>query len=302
MRLALITLALAAVPAMAQQDFSNVKVTAEQIAPGVHMLTGAGGNIAVLSGADGVILVDDQYAPLTPRIVDAVRKISPQPIRYVVNTHWHGDHTGGNENLGKAGAVIVAHDNVRRRMSRDQFMETFNSTVPASPAAALPVITFSDELTFHVNGQEIRVIHVEAAHTDGDSMIYLPGANVLHTGDVFFNGSFPFIDTSSGGSIHGIISAGDLALRLLNGGTTIIPGHGPKASIEDYRQYLEMLRTVRQRLETRIADGATLEQVLKDNPLADLNERWGGGFMKLDRFTTIVYGSLTPKLESGKGE
>ena len=186
------------------------EIRVERIAPGVAVLFGRGGNIGVSYGADGNILIDDQYAPATERVVAAVRTLDPDPIRYVINTHWHGDHTGGNENLGRAGTVIVAHDNVRVRMTMEQVVR--GERVPPSPAGALPVITFSEDLTFHLNGDEIRAHHVDHAHTDGDSLIYWRRANVLHMGDTYFNGLIPFIDLDSGGSIDGAIAAVETGL------------------------------------------------------------------------------------------
>ena len=201
------SLILLSAPAAAQQqpDWNAVEIRVERIAPGVAVLFGRGGNISLSYGDDGNVLIDDQYAPLTERILAAVRSVDPDPVRFVVNTHWHGDHTGGNENVGRAGAVIVAHHNVRRRMSMDQVVR--GNAVPASPAGALPIVTFSDDLTFHLNGDDIRVHHVEHAHTDGDSLVHWTRANVLHMGDTFFNGMLPFIDLDSGGSIDGLLDA-----------------------------------------------------------------------------------------------
>ncbi len=195
----------AATPAMAQRDWSNVEIRVERVAPGVAVLFGAGGNIGLSHGDDGNVIIDDQFAPLTDRIVAAVQTVDPDPIRFVVNTHWHGDHSGGNENLGRAGALIVAHDNVRRRMSMGQLLR--GDQVPPAPAAALPVVTFGENLTFHLNGDDIRVVHVEHAHTDGDALVYWTRANVIHMGDTFFNGMLPFIDLESGGSIDGLLAA-----------------------------------------------------------------------------------------------
>ena len=209
------------------QGFDQVVIQTQSLADGLHMLTGRGGNLVVSSGADGVFLVDDQFAPLSERILAAIAKISSQPLRFVVNTHWHGDHTGGNENMGRAGALIVAHDNVRRRMSADQFQAAFQRTVPAAPPAALPVITFGEDVTFHLNGGEVHVFHVARAHTDGDAIVHFRAGNSIHMGDTFFNGLYPFIDLDSGGSIDGVIAAVDRALPLMDKKTRVIPGHGP---------------------------------------------------------------------------
>ena len=213
-------------PVKAQQDLENVQIKTIPVADSIYMLIGQGGNIGVSAGDDGIFLIDDQFAPLTGKIRAAVGKISKEPIRFLINTHWHFDHTGGNENLGKAGVVIVAHDNVRQQMSVDQFIELFNREIPASPSIALPVITFNDTTTFHLNGSTIHAFHVEFAHTDGDSVIHFREANVIHTGDVYFNGIYPFIDVDSGGSINGMIAAVNRILALCDDQTKIIPGHG----------------------------------------------------------------------------
>jgi len=188
-------------------DFSKVEIVAHKVSEGLYMLQGAGGNIAVSVGEDAVFLVDDQYAPLTPKIKAAVAALTDKPIKFVLNTHWHGDHTGGNENLGSGGTLIVAHDNVRRRMSTEQFNAFFNRKTPPAPKAALPVVTFAESVRFHINGEEIHAFHVPPAHTDGDSIVHFTRANVIHTGDLFFNGLYPFIDVASGGGIDGMIAA-----------------------------------------------------------------------------------------------
>src|SRR6185503_12175274 len=195
-----------------QQDFSKVEVKSQKVAEGLYMLQGAGGNIGLSVGADAAFLVDDQYAPLTPKITAAVKALTDKPIKFVLNTHWHGDHTGGNENLGTAGTLIVAHDNVYRRMSTEQFITFFNEKVAASPKVALPVITFNDTLTFHLNGDDLHAFHVPPAHTDGDSIVHFRKADVIHMGDTFFNGMYPFIDVDSGGGIEGMIGAADKVL------------------------------------------------------------------------------------------
>jgi glyoxylase-like metal-dependent hydrolase (beta-lactamase superfamily II) len=289
---ALLGLVLAGPVAAQERDWSTVAVAATRLAEGVYMLTGAGGNIGVSAGENGVFLVDDQYAPLTPRIKAAVATISPQPIRFVLNTHWHGDHSGGNENLGGEGVLIVAHDNVRQRMSAEQFIELFGSRTPPSPPKALPVVTFSDAVTFHLNGDEIHAFHVPPAHTDGDSVIVFRKANVIHTGDLFFNGNYPFVDIWSGGSLEGMIGAADRILALADATTKIIPGHGKVASKADLQAYRDMLVAVREAVAPLVKAGRSLEEVKAARPLAALDARWGGGFIKPEIMTEIAYRSL----------
>jgi glyoxylase-like metal-dependent hydrolase (beta-lactamase superfamily II) len=280
-------------PLAAQRNFDDVEIRAEKLADGVHVLFGAGGNIGVSSGPDGVFLVDDQFAPLTDKIRAKIASLGGGAVRFVVNTHWHSDHTGGNENLGKAGAVIVAHDAVRRRMSVEHFMAEFDSTTPASPPAALPVVTFGDDVTFHLNGDEIHVFHVAPAHTDGDSFVHFRGADVLHVGDIWFNGSYPFVDLSSGGSLDGVLAAIDRALAVAGPQTRIIPGHGPVGGREALTAYAAMLRDARGRVAQRIAAGASLDDVLAAKLTADLDEKWGAGFIGPEAFVRMVYRSLT---------
>ncbi|HLL31877.1 MAG TPA: MBL fold metallo-hydrolase [Allosphingosinicella sp.] len=289
---AIASLVLLAVPASAQQDLSAVEIKVERIAPGVAVLFGAGGNIGLSYGADGNIIVDDQFAPLTDRILAAIATVDPDPVRFVVNTHWHFDHTGGNEAMGRRGAVIVAHSNVRTRMSSEQFIAALNSRVPASPKDALPVVTFEDGVTLHLNGDTLRIVHVAAAHTDGDSLVHWQKANVLHMGDTFFHKfSLPFIDLSSGGSIDGLIAAVDRGLALANPGTRIIPGHGPVASRAELAAYRAMLVDVRARVAAGIRARRTLAQIQATKPAA----RYGmaEGFIKPDQFVAFVHESLT---------
>ena len=277
----------------AQEDrFAGVEIETEQVAPGIYMLVGAGGNIGVSTGADGVFMIDDQFAPLTGRITAAIAALTDQPIRFVINTHWHGDHTGGNENLGNQGALIVAHDNVYQRMSRDTEIGAFNQVVPASPKAALPVITFNDNVTFRLNGEEIRAVHYRHSHTDGDSVIHFVNANVFHTGDIWFNGFYPFIDTSSGGSIDGVISSIRTLIDLADDNTRIIPGHGPLSDKQGMQGYLEMLETVRERMNNLIAEGKSLEEVIELKPNADYDDAMGKGFINPETFLTILYSDL----------
>jgi glyoxylase-like metal-dependent hydrolase (beta-lactamase superfamily II) len=279
----------AAAPAPPRQpNFDNVQIRVERLAPGVAVLFGRGGNIGLSYGADGNVIIDDQYAPLTDRILAAIRTLDPAPIRFVINTHWHGDHTGGNENVARTGAVIVAQDNVRRRMSMEQMVR--GDRVAPSPAGALPVVTFSEGVTFRLNGDDIRVIHVEHAHTDGDALVYWTHANVLHMGDTFFNGLLSFIDLDSGGSIDGAIVAAVAGLALANDATIIIPGHGPIARRADLERYRDMLINLRSRVGQGIAAGRTLEQI-KAEHLADA---YGppDGFITPDSLIETIYRSL----------
>jgi len=277
-----------AAPAAAQQDFSKVEVRAEKLAPTVWMLTGAGGNIGLSAGEDAVFLVDDQYAPLTERITAAIAQVSPKPVRFVLNTHWHGDHVGGNEKLGRAGAVIVAHDNTRKRLSTEQFLEMWRATVKPLPRAGLPVITFSRDTTFHLNGEEIRAFHVPRAHTDGDVIVHFSGSDVIHMGDVFWNRLYPLIDTGSGGTVDGMVAAVDRALALAGPGTRIIPGHGPLATKDDLAAYREMLATIGSRIKAMIREGKKLEEIVEANPTADFDAVWGKGFIPPRKFAEMV--------------
>jgi glyoxylase-like metal-dependent hydrolase (beta-lactamase superfamily II) len=289
--LAATALALASVPAAAQQDLSKVEIRTERLAPGVAVLFGAGGNIGVSYGEDGTIVVDDQFAPLTDRILSAVRKLKDDPVRFVVNTHWHFDHTGGNENLGKRGAVILAHSNVRERMSTDQFITALNAKVPPSPKEALPVVTFEDGVTLHLNGDTLHVVHAANAHTDGDSLVHWQKADVLHMGDTFFfRDSFPFVDLSSGGSIDGVIAAAGKGIAIAGPRTKIIPGHGPVATRADLVAYRAMLVDIRAKVQAGIRARMTLAQIQATKPAA----RYGmpSGFIPPERFVEAVYNSL----------
>ncbi|WP_295799397.1 MBL fold metallo-hydrolase [uncultured Microbulbifer sp.] len=286
-------LALAASASWAQRDFSKVEIQSQQVADNLYMLTGAGGNIALFAGDDGAFMVDDQFAPLSDKILAAVKNITDQPLRFVVNTHWHGDHTGGNENMGNTGALIVAHENVRKRMSTEQFTKLWNRTTPPAPAGALPVITFTDATTFHWNGDDVRVQHVDPAHTDGDSIIIFKKANVIHMGDTFFNGSYPYVDLSAGGSIDGVIDNASRVLKLADDKTRIIPGHGPLSDKKGLQQYHDLMVRLRNKIKTLVDAGNTREQVIAARPTREFDEHYGQGFMKPDIWTGIVYDSLS---------
>ena len=279
----------------AQDDkFKDVQIKTVSVTENIFMLLGEGGNIGVSIGDDGVFLIDDQFAPLTEKIKAAIAKLSDKAIRFVINTHWHYDHTGGNENLGKEGAIIVAHDNVYERMSKDTFIQAFNNTVPASPKVALPVITFNDTVTFRLNGHEIKVEHQANSHTDGDSIVFFKEANVIHMGDTFFNGFYPFIDSSSKGEVNGMIKTAERILAIVDNETKIIPGHGPLASKQDLEKFRDMLVLVRDRMQNLLDQGKTIEEIIALKPNADLDSTWGAGFLNPEAFLKVLH-SVMPK-------
>ncbi len=284
-----------AAPALAQQDFSKIEIKAEQLAPGVAVLFGAGGNIGVSYGEDGTTLIDDQYAPMTAKIQAAVTSLGAKPVKFLVNTHWHGDHSGGNENLGKAGAIIMAHDNVRVRLAAGAVSGAGTPgarTIPAAPPAALPVITYADGLKLHLNGEEVRVIHMPAAHTDGDSIIHWTKSNVIHMGDLFMlQISFPYVDRESGGDVRGFVAAADKVLAIANDQTKIIPGHGAIATRADLQNHRNMIATVIAKVEAGIKAGQTLDQIKASNPTDGFGVN-PKGFISADRFVETVYTQL----------
>lgn len=277
---------------LAGQNFDSITITRQRLADGVYLLQGAGGNIGVSTGKDGVFIIDDDYAPLTPKVKAAVAGVSISPIRFVINTHWHRDHTGGNANLGGEGVIIVAQENVRTRMSKEQFIKAYDAKVPAAAAVAWPVITFGESMAFYLNGDTVEVLHARAAHTDGDAIIHFRKANVIHTGDTFFNGFYPFIDVSTGGTLDGMIAAADTALSRSNDETRIIPGHGPVGNRSQLKVYRDMLATVRIRVARAKIQGMTAEQFLNADLLADLDSIWGKGFMTPAQFAAVAYSAV----------
>jgi glyoxylase-like metal-dependent hydrolase (beta-lactamase superfamily II) len=276
-----------------QAQWEDVTIKATHVGGQVHMLEGRGGNIAVFAGADGILLVDDQYAPLSEKIRSAVGEIHPGPVRFIVNTHYHSDHTQGNEEVAAPVTVVFAHDNVRERMTADQFIAGIEYTMEAAAPADLPVVTFSDNLTFHFNGEAVTAYHAEIAHTDGDSIIHFPNSNVIHMGDVFFNGRYPLIDHNNGGTVQGMISAVQFGLGLCRTGTRVIPGHGPLGDCADLETYGQMLADTSDRVRGLIEGGKTLEEIIAARPTADLDEKYGQNFIKPDVFVGFLFVSLT---------
>ena len=290
---ALLTIIFLALTSRAQDDLSKVEIKATKISGNIFMLEGSGGNIGVSVGNDGILIVDDQFAPLADKIKAALKQLGEGKLKFILNTHWHGDHTGGNVKFGPE-APIIAQTNVRKRLSTDQKSEFFKRTTPASPKEALPVITFDESLSVHFNGEEIKVIHFPQGHTDGDSVIFFTGSNVVHMGDDFFAGSFPFVDLESGGSVQGLTKNIAEILPKLPAGVKLIPGHGPISTAEDLKAYHRMLVETTEIVRKQMAANKPLEQIKKDG-LPDEWKSWGAGFVKTDMWLEIVYRSLSQK-------
>jgi len=286
---------LSATQVQAQQE---VVIETTDLGSGVYMLKGQGGNIGVIVGEDGVFMIDDQFAPLSDKIKAAIAEISDKPIKAVINTHWHGDHTGGNENFAKSGSVIVAHENVRKRMSTKQVMKAFGREVPASPKQALPVITFTEQLSFHINNDKLNVIHVPNAHTDGDAIIHFKNANVVHMGDTLFNGMYPFIDVGSGGSIQGFLQNLDNVINMSDANTQIIPGHGPMTNRAELSLYHAMLADIYNNYKNLKAQGKTLEEITEIGISKKYDEKFGQGFIKPDALLGFIHTSSDNNPES----
>lgn len=268
----------------------EVVITITKVANGVYMLQGQGGNIGLSVGEDGVLMIDSQFAPLTKKIKGAISKLSQKDIKYLVNTHWHYDHTNGNENIGKDKVTIVAHENVKKRLSEDSFIKAFNKTVPALSKVGLPTVTFNDKIEFSMNNENIEVIYQNNAHTDGDSIIFFKNANVVHTGDIYFNGFYPFIDESSKGDVDGVIKAAEYILSRIDDSTKVIPGHGKLSNKKELTYYKDTLVELNKRMKKLISEGKTLEEIVALKPFADYDKKLGGGFLPPEKFLKIFYG------------
>src|SRR5215470_5166486 len=275
-----------------QPDYSKVEIKVQKVSGSVYMLEGLGGNIGASVGDDGIVMVDDEFLPLADKIEAALKGITDKPVKFVLNTHWHGDHTGGNPHFGEK-APIIAQENVRKRLASGG--KTRFGEVKPAPKVALPVITFEENVTVHLNGEDIRAIHVPNGHTDGDSVIFFPQSNVVHMGDDFFNGGiFPFIDIASGGSVQGMIAGGEKVLAEVPDDVKIIPGHGPLATKDDLRKFITMLKETSAAVAAGIKQHKTLDQLKKEKVLAKWDS-WGQGFIKSDLFIEILYDSLKNK-------
>jgi cyclase len=282
---------LVATSVFGQRDFSKVEVKATKVAGTVYMITGAGGNIGVSAGADGLVMIDDQFAPLAPKIEAALKSIVDQPLRFLINTHYHGDHVGGNEHFG-AKTTIVAHENVRKRLASGG--KVWGNDVPPAPKTALPIVTFNDSLTLHLNGEDVRAVHMPHGHTDGDAVIWFTQSNVVHMGDNFFNGNFPVVDLDNGGSIQGMIDNIGKVLAVVPADAKIIPGHGPLSDKAGLTKFRDVLVATRAAVAEAVAAGKTVDRIKSEKVLAEWDS-WGQGFIKTDLWIEMLNRDLTAK-------
>src|SRR6266576_1487724 len=290
------TLCISALASAQDHDFSKVQMKVSKVAGNVYMLEGAGGNIGASVGEDGIVIVDDQYAPLADKIQGALKGVTDKPIRFIINTHYHGDHTGGNAIFQKQ-APVIAHDNVRKRLEQGGTAGNLGSIiheVKPQPKDALPILTFDHDMTVHLNGEDIRALHFPSGHTDGDSIIFFPKSNVVHMGDDFVRYGFPFIDLASGGSVDGMIAAMEEVIPELPPDVKVIPGHGAISNLDDVRDYVKMLKETRAVVETGVKAGKSLDQ-LKQEKVLEPWKKWSGDFVSSDAFVETLYNDLTGK-------
>lgn len=286
-----VILLFASISHLSAQD-KAVEFSTFQLSDTVYMLKGRGGNIGISTGEDGLYIIDDQLRPITDQLLKAIGKISNKPIRFVINTHYHADHVGGNETIGNAGAVLIAHENIRKRMTTEQVSIFMNNTTPPYPKGALPVVTFNDRLSLHLNGETATAYYVANGHTDGDSIIHFPVSNVIHMGDMFFNGLYPYVDLDAGGSMQGLVAAANLALSMADESTRIIPGHGPLGMTEDLKNYRNYLVQAGANVQTLIDEGMELGQIIAAKPTREWDESLGKTWITPAQFVTFIYNSL----------
>jgi len=293
--LATTAVALPAAPATLGEGAGGAATTIEvqRLRPGLHLLRGAGCNVVAWTGPDGTVLVDSGMAEVTPQLMESVARIAPSGVRFVVNTHWHPDHTGGNARLRQSGALAVSQDNVRLRMAEPQDLVEYALKVPAAAAEALPVVTFEDGLVLNLNGDRLELLHAPAAHTDGDGIAWWVEANVVHLGDVFYAQGYPFLDTASGGSLAGLVAAVETVLSRADSGTLIVPGHGPVSTRAELAAYRDMLVAVGRRVRELVEQGRNPDEVLAAAPTAAFDDRYGAGGVSAERFVRLLYEDLS---------
>jgi cyclase len=300
--LVLVVLFLVTITATAQQNFDTVKIRPLKITDQVYVLYGSGGNIGLLTGSDGVLMIDDQFAPLSEKIAAAIKGIDPGSIKYLLNTHLHGDHSGGNENFKKLGVTIVAQEMVRDRMSKEQFNARANRTFPPRDKEAWPVVTFDNRMSFHMNGEDVVMYHFLPGHTDGDAIIHMKKANVLHTGDAFNLSGYPYIDGSSGGTFDGYIATLDKIYELANDQSKVIPGHGKVGTKADVKYVRDMLVDIRDQVTAAMKKGKKVEDIPALNLTAKYDDTWGKGFIKGKDFVIVVAQSVDAGMKSAKAK
>jgi len=274
------------------QNPDKVEIVPSKLTDNIYMITGSGGNMGFVIGEDGPILIDSQFAPLSDKIKATLKGIDPNPVKYLINTHWHGDHTGGNENFAKDGALIIAHDNVHLRKSTEQ-IRPFRKATPPAPLAAQPKITFNDHLTLHLNGEDILMLHDHhVGHTDGDAVVYFPKSNIIHMGDTYFQGRYPFIDLGSGGSVPGLLQSLNRSIFLTDKDTQIIPGHGRLSNRSELIDYRDMIAEVYSRVKLAHKSGLTIDEIKASNPTKEFDEVYDGGFISKDKFVETIFSEL----------
>jgi cyclase len=296
----LILLAVIAFTSSVAQNYDTVKIAPVSVTNTIYMLKGSGGNIGVLIGKDGTLMVDDQFAPLSNKINGAIKTLSPGEIKFLINTHLHGDHSGGNENFKKMGATLVAHDQVRARMTKEQVNKVFNRITPPRDLEALPVITFSDKLNFHLNDENVELIHIDKGHTDGDVIVRFTKANVFHTGDAFVRYGYPFIDVSSGGSFTGFLNTLDKLIALADDHSKIIPGHGELATKADVKALRDKLYDIKDQVVAALKKGKKIEDMVSLGITDKYDAELGKGFLKGKDFVLLVAEELKTSLPAKK--